>query len=192
MKTTKNENVPENDQATSERERVVVSNSDGPSGLEGVENIADRATTRMVFFGPSEAIDRVRGLRPEDFGEPVNRNEIKKMGVAYAERVKGSKLDQIKEPLVLLINRDEIETLLDLDGCTQLKAMLAVEDDQNKYSPHQTFVLMPCDKDGVVIKSDETQSGVERWKISRNVKSVTQSGSTEYGMEQFLMKELRI
>ena len=188
MKTTKNENVAENDQATSEREPKVVSND----GASGDLDMTQQATTRIVFFGPSGAIDKVKGLRPEDFGKPVNRTEIKKMGVAYAERVKGSKHDQVKEPLVLLINRDEVETLLDLEGCTHLKAMLAVEDEQNKYSPHQTFVLMPCDKKGVVIKSDTTQSGVERWKISRNVKSVTSTGSTEYGMEEFLRRELRI
>jgi hypothetical protein len=159
----------------------------------GNETIPVETRTRMVFFGPSEMITRIAGIDGQEIGEPVNRKEIKNMAVAYADRVVSFPvLDQNKEPLVLLIKKSEIKELISDPQCTQIKAMLAVEINDETHARHQTFVLMPCDEEGAVIQSSAGQSGMERWKIVRNVKSVTRYGSTEFGVEQFLTGDLRI
>lgn len=161
--------------------------------IPGNEPIVEETRTRMVFFGPNEMIERLAGPDKKELGKPVNRKEIKEMAIAYADRVVSFPvLDQTKEPLVVLIKKEEIKELIRDPECTQIKAMLAVEINDKTHSRHQTFVLMPCDDEGAVIKSTSGQSGMERWKIVRNVKSVTKYGSTEFGVEQFLTSDLRI
>ena len=161
--------------------------------IPGNDANSEETTTRMVFFGPSELIDRLAGPDKKGLGKPVSRKEIKEMAVAYADRVVSFPvLDQNKEPLVVLIKKEEIKELISDPQCTQIKAMLAVEINDKTHARHQTFVLMPCDDEGAVIKSTSGQSGMERWKIVRNVRSVTQYGSTEFGVEKFLTGDLRI
>ena len=159
--------------------------------------------SRVVFFGPSFSTwqrsweDNMSKLPPEerrkqDFGEKVSRDEIKDMAVAYADQVKAfTTLDPNKEPMVLRINKWEIEELIKDSRCVELKAVLAVEVNPKNNARHVTFVLMPCGGDGRVIIQG-ADPGRERWNFGRNVQSIIRTGNTEREVEVFFRDDLRI
>ena len=83
-------------------------------------------------------------------------------------------LDTEKEPMTLLIEREDIEALFSDSRCTRLVALLAVETKEDHNKPHQTFVLMPCDDSGRLVGASHRreEAAMERWPIIRSVESI--------------------
>jgi hypothetical protein len=152
---------------------------------------------RLIFFGPSESIRKMR-LNPGEspLGKPVTRKEIKELTIEYVRRVTNAAagLDTYKEPMTLLIEREDIEVLFSDPRCKSLVALLAVETKEDNNKPHQTFVLMPCDEYGRLVGSISADSteGRERWPILRSVESIRKNGDIERDVETFLKDEFHI
>jgi hypothetical protein len=178
METTKESPAPEKKPTNTDS-----SNLDGSKG-------------RLIFFGPQETIRKLKGRPMAPLGEPVTRQEIKELTIEYVRRVTNpsAMLDTEKEPMTLLIEKEDIEILFSDPRCTRLVALLAVETKEDHAKPHQTFVLLPCDDDGRVVGSEslDASGGMERWPIIRSVNSIRKKGSIDYDVETFLQEEFHI
>jgi hypothetical protein len=163
--------------------------SSRPANLDGSKG-------RLIFFGPMETIRKLESRPLAPLGEAVSRQEIKELTKEYVLRVTNpsAMLDTEKEPMTLLIEREDIELLFSDPRCTRLVALLAVETKEDHNKPHQTFVLMPCGDDGKVVGSstDDATGAMERWPILRSVASIRKNGDVDYDVEIFLQEEFRI
>jgi len=152
---------------------------------------------RLIFFGPKKTIRKLKtnpGGAP--LGAPVTAKEIRELTIEYVRRVTtpAAMLDTYKEPMTLLIERKDIEVLFSDSRCKSLVALLAVETKADHNKPHQTFVLMPCDKNGKRIGSitNEKAEGRERWPILRSVESIRASEDIVKDVTKFLKTEFDI
>jgi hypothetical protein len=155
----------------------------------------DGSQGRLIFFGPQKTMERLKGRPLEPLGEPVTRQEIKELAIEYVRRVTNpaAALDTYKEPMTLLIEKEDIDALFSDPRCTRLVALLAVETKEDHNRPHQTFVLMPCDDYGRVVGSDSDGiRGVERWSILKSVESIRIHGDIDRDIEAFLTDEFHI
>ena len=176
MKTTNNSPEPE---------------SAHPANLDGSQG-------RLIFFGPKETIRKLKGRPFAPLGKPVSRQEIKELANEYVNRVTNptAMLDTRKEPMTLLIEKEDIDILFSDPKCTRLVALLAVETNPDHNKPHQTFVLLPCDDEGKVVRSEGANAtddeGRERWPIIRNVESIRRYHTASDDVEAFLREEFDI
>jgi len=156
----------------------------------------DGSQGRLIFFGPKETIARLKGRPLAPLGAPVSRQEIKELTMEYVNRVvnPSAALDTYKEPMTLLIEKEDIEVLFSDPRTTRLVALMAVETKPDHNKPHQTFVLMPCDDYGRVVGGSiaDGGSGMERWPILRSVESIRIHGDIDQDVESFLTDEFHI
>ncbi len=163
--------------------------SGSPANLDGSKG-------RLIFLGPKETIRKLRSRPLAPLGQEVTRQEIKELTIEYVRRVTNASamLDTEKEPMTLLIEREDIEALLSDSRCTRIVALLAVETKEDHNKPHQTFVLMPCDDSGRLVgaSTDDETGAMERWPIIRSVASIRKNGDIDYDVETFLQEEFHI
>jgi hypothetical protein len=156
----------------------------------------DGSQGRLIFFGPKETIKKLRDRPLARLGAPVSRQEIKELTMEYVSRVinPAAGLDTYKEPMTLLIEKEDIDALFSDPRTTRLVALMAVETKADHNKPHQTFVLMPCDDNGRVVGASiaDEGSGMERWPVLRSVQSIRIHSDIDRDVEAFLTDEFHI